>query len=140
MKRKIKERSRSVLEEIVRDSLFHVGLKPSVSQAALLLRLIFSGIGRHFYFEPDTRFKIGFINIEKSPDVDELFRVLITRSPEDKVINADTLFKYYMGDLAREEKMRDLLDTFVNELLAYSQAQEISITSMTTNISNNEKK
>ena len=127
MKRKIEERSLTILEEIVGDSLRRVGLEASNEQTALLLRLIFSGLGSHFFFNPDTKFKLGFIEISKSPNLDELFNVNIIRSENDKVVNADTLYQYYKGDLAREAQLKEVLDIFVNELLAYAQGQEISI-------------
>ena len=133
-KRKIEEKSLSIIERIVEDSLLHVGFNPTSDQSALLLRLIFSGIGSHFFFEPDTKFKIGFIEVMKSPEVDELFNVKIVRSPEDKIVNADTLYKYYKGDLARAEQLRDILDTFVNDLLKYAQGQEVSIASTVNRI------
>lgn len=143
-KRKIEEKSLSIIEKIVGDSLLHVGFNPTSDQSALLLRLIFSGIGSHFFFEPDTKFKIGFIEVMKSPEADELFNVKIVRSPEDKIVNADTLYKYYKGDLARAEQLRDILDTFVNDLLKYAQGQEVSIASTVNRINtrktNNTKK
>ena len=136
MKREIREESLSKLEKVVGDSLAHVGLGATCEQTALLLRLIFSGIGSHFFYDPDTKFRIGFIDIEKSPDADELFKVSLVRSAEDKIINADTLYKYYKGELAREEKLKEVLDVFVNELLNYAQAQEISIAALTEKINN----
>ena len=126
-KRRIQEEQLSVLEQMVKDSLDHVGIKAADTQVALLLRLIFSGLGKHFFFNPDTKFRLGFIEIGKSPEIDELFNVKILRSPEDKIINAETLYKYYKGDFMREEQLKGVLDTFVNELLAYAQGQEISI-------------
>lgn len=139
MKRKIEERSLSIIEKVVGDSLRQVGLEASNEQTALLLRLIFSGIGSHFFFDPDSKFKIGFIEIAKSPNIDELFNVNIIRSEQDKVINADMLYKYYKGDLAREEQLKTVLDTFVNELLAYAQGQEVSIASTMNTINENSK-
>lgn len=139
MKRKIEERSLSIIEKVVGDSLRQVGLEASSEQTALLLRLIFSGIGSHFFFDPDSKFKIGFIEIAKSPNIDELFNVNIIRSEQDKVINADMLYKYYKGDLAREEQLKTVLDTFVNELLAYAQGQEVSIASTMNTINENSK-
>ena len=139
MKRRIEERNLSVIEQIVRDSLIHVGVEASDIQVALLLRLIFSGIGKHFFFEPDTKFKIGFIEISKSPNIDELFNVEIIRSEKDKIVNAETLYQYYTGDLARETQLKGILDTFVNELLAYAQGQEISIASTMNKLSSDKK-
>lgn len=138
-KRNIENKSLSILEQVVGDSLKHVGIEASDTQTALLLRLIFSGIGSHFFFQPDTKFRLGFIDIGKSPEADELFNVKIIRSPEDKIVNADTLYRYYKGDLAREERFKEVLDAFVNELLAYAQGQEISIMG-TVNRINSQKK
>lgn len=135
MKRKIEERSLSILEQIVGDSLHQVGLEASNEQTALLLRLIFSGIGNYFFFNPDTKFRIGFIDIMKSPNIDELFNVNIVRSKKDSIVNAEMLYKYYRGDLARENQLKEVLDAFVNELLAYAQGQEISIATTMNKIS-----
>ena len=135
MKRKIEERSLSILEQIVGDSLYQVGLEASNEQTALLLRLIFSGIGNYFFFNPDTKFRIGFIDIMKSPNIDELFNVNIVRSKKDSIVNAEMLYKYYRGDLARENQLKEVLDAFVNELLAYAQGQEISIATTMNKIS-----
>ncbi len=135
MKRKIEEKSLSILEDVVSHSLSDIGLEATDTQAALLLRLIFSGIGSHFFFNPDTKFRLGFIEVQKSPNLDELFNVNIIRSEKDKVINADTLYKYYKGDLAREERLKQILDTFVNDLLSYAQGQEINVAETMNKIS-----
>lgn len=135
-KRKIESRNLSILEQIVYDNLHFIGLQEATrNHAALLLRLIFSGIGKHFFFEPDTEFQIGFIKIKKSPDKDQLFNVDIVRSEENDVVNADTLWKYYTGELFREKQLKDVLDNFIKELILYSQAQETDIMKMTTNLS-----
>ena len=135
VKRKIEERQLSILEQIVYDNLQYIGLVDATrDQAALLLRLIFSGIGRHFFYEPDTEFKLGFINIKKSPSKDQLFNVDIVRSVQDDVINAENLWKYYTGELLREKQLKDVLDKFVKELIEYSQAQETDIMNMTSKL------
>lgn len=133
-KRVIEERKISELEKIVLENALRVGIDMTDGQCALLLRLIFSSIGQHFFFNPDTKYRIGFIEIAKSPAIDELFNVSIIRSEQDEILNADLLHKYYTGDLAREKKLKDILDTFVNQLLAYSQEQEISIGMLANNI------
>ncbi len=135
-KRKIEQRNLSILEQLVYDSLHFIGLQDaSKNHAALLLRLIFSGIGKHFFFEPDTEFQVGFIKIKKSPDKDQLFNVDIVRSEEDDVINAETLWKYYTGELFREKQLKEVLDKFVEELVLYSQEQEMDISNMTSRLS-----
>ena len=133
-KRVIEERKISELERVVLESALHVGIEITDGQCALLLRLIFSAIGQHFFFNPDTKYRIGFIEVSKSPNIDELFNVSIIRSEQDDILNADLLHKYYTGDLAREQQLKEVLDTFVNQLLAYSQEQEISIGMLTNNI------
>ena len=133
-KRVIEERKISELERIVLESALHVGIEMTDGQCALLLRLIFSAIGQHFFFNPDTKYRIGFIEISKSPAIDELFNVGIIRSEEDDILNADLLHKYYTGELAREKQLKNVLDEFINQLLAYSQEQEISIGMLTNNI------
>lgn len=131
-KRKIEEKEVSVLEQLVYDSLHHIGLTDATpSHASLLLRLIFSGIGKHFFYEPDTNFRLGFIDVRKSPEKDELFTVNIIRSEQNNIVNADTLWKYYSGELLRENQLKEVLDNFVKELLLYSQSQEVTIGMMT---------
>lgn len=136
MKRKIEEVPSAILEDIMADSMKRTGIEATPAQSALLIRLFFSGISRHFFFNPDTMTKVGFINIQKSPDIDELFNVSITRSPNDNIVNADTLWQYYTGDMLREKKLRETLDMFVEELVQYAQAQEIDIMNISTRISN----
>lgn len=139
-KRVIEERKISELERIVLESAIHVGIDMNDGQCALLLRLIFSAIGQHFFFNPDTKYKIGFIEVSKSPDIDELFKVSIIRSEQDEILNANFLYKYYTGELARERQLKGILDTFVNQLLAYSQEQEISIGMLANDLMNKESK
>lgn len=139
-KREIEDRNISELERVVLESAAHVGIDMTEGQCALFLRLIFSSIGSHFFFEPDTKYRIGFIDIAKSPDKDELFNVKIIRSENDGIINADTLYRYYTGDLGREKKLKGLLDTFIQELINYSQEQEISIGMLSEKIISKKKK
>ena len=141
VKRIIEEKKVSVLEQIVYDSLHHIGLTDAnPSHAALLLILILSGIGQHFFYEPDTNFRLGFIDIRKSPDKDELFTVNIIRSEENNIVNADTLWKYYTGELIKESQLKEVLDKFVHELLLYSQSQEESIMMMADKLKKGKKK
>lgn len=127
MKRTIEERPISEIENLFINSFKRAGIKATDMQVSLLLRLFLSSVGNYFFFNPDTSYRIGFIEVSKSPDKDELFNVKIIRSPENNIVNANTLWQFYTGDLIREKQLKSLLDTFVQELVNYSQAQEISI-------------
>lgn len=127
MKRTIEERPISEIENLFINSFKRAGIKATDMQVSLLLRLFLSSVGNYFFFNPDTSYRIGFIEVSKSPDKDELFNVKIIRSPENNIVNANTLWQFYTGDLIREKQLKSLLDTFVQELINYSQAQEISI-------------
>lgn len=127
MKRTIEERPISEIENLFMNSFKRAGIKATDMQVSLLLRLFLSSVGNYFFFNPDTSYRIGFIEVSKSPDKDELFNVKIIRSPENNIVNANTLWQFYTGDLIREKQLKSLLDTFVQELINYSQAQEISI-------------
>lgn len=139
-KRVIENRKISELERVVLESALHVGIEMTDGQCALLLRLIFSAIGQHFFFNPDTRYQLGFINISKSPSIDELFNVSIIRSEADDILNADLLYKYYTGELARVKQLKNVLDEFVKQLLSYSQEQEISIGMLANDIMSKKEK
>ena len=134
MKRKIEKRKTTELELILIDCLKDIGIKATKDQACLLLRLMMSALGRHFFYNPDTEFQVGFMKFQKSPDIDELFNVHIIRSPENEVINAESLYRFYTGDVVREQQLRNTLDQFVSSLLQYSQQQEIDIMNTTSKI------
>jgi len=127
LKRTIEERPISEIENLFINSFKRAGIEATDMQVSLLLRLFLSSVGDYFFFNPDTSYRIGFIEVSKSPDKDELFNVKIIRSPENNIVNANTLWQFYTGDLIREKQLKSLLDTFVQELVNYSQAQEISI-------------
>lgn len=141
MARKITKIDKKVLEDIVKESIIKVGLKGlNEGKAALLLRLIISGIGNYFFISPDTEIDVGFIKFKKNPEKDELFTVDILRNGEEGIINADTLYRYYKGELAKEGELKKALEGFVGELLAYSQEQETSISRLTSRLSNKKRK
>lgn len=130
MAREIKQVDKEVIEQIVRDSLERMGLKATKDQASLLLRLILSGISCHFYENPDTQVRMGFLTFQKSPDLDELFSLRIIRDAEEGVVNAETMYRYYKGELTTERKLKDIVEGFVDELLDYSQEQNMKITGL----------
>ena len=135
MARKLIPRSPEILEDIVKESLRVIGVEEITdNQGKLLLRLIISGISSHYFFSPDDIFTVGFLQFQKSPDKDELFKVTILRNKEVGVVNADTLYQYYRGELQKESQFKELIDDFLTDLIEYSQYQEMSITELTSKL------
>ena len=133
--RKFIEKPPDIIEEVTRESLRIIGLEDiEEGKIKLLSRLIISGIANHYFKNPDDLIKMGFLQFEKSPDKSELFKVTILRNQEAGVINADTLWKYYKGELHQEAKFKEILDSFLEDLINYSQNQEISITQLTSRL------
>ena len=138
-KRKFIERPPDELESIIEKSLKIVGIEAEDSKAKLLARLIISGIAYHYFKNPDDLIRVGFLQFEKSPDKDELFKVIIIRNDEAGVVNAETLWKYYSGELQKEVQFKKILDNFLEELIEYSQNQEIDITRLTSKLEKKKK-
>lgn len=134
MVRKFKKREPEIIESVVRESLEAIDVELEEEKVKLLARLIISGIGKHYFFSPDDLIDMGFLRFQKSPDKDELFRVTLLRNENSGVINADTLWRYYRGDLYHELQFKEIMDTFLHELIDYSQAQEVEITRLTNQI------
>ena len=134
MARKFNKEPPEVLEKILRESLKVIDVEMEKDKAKLLLRLIISGIANHYFHKPDDLVDIGFLRFCKSPDKDELFRVNILRDKESGVVNADTLWKYYTGRLKQEQDFKGILENFLEELINYSQEQEIDITHLTSRL------
>ena len=133
--RKFIEKPPDIIEKITEESLKIVGINNlSNGKVKLLSRLFISGIAYYYFNNPDTLIKIGFLQFEKSPIKDELFKVTIIKSVEQGIINANTLWKYYKGELRQEAKFKEILDNFLEGLIEYSQAQEINITQLTSNL------
>ena len=133
--RKFIEKSPEDIERVTRESLKVIGIEEiDEGKVKLLSRLMISGIANHYFHNPDDLIRMGFIQFEKSPNKDELFKVSILRDTETGVVNADTLWKYYRGELHQEAKFKEILDNFLNELIDYSQSQEISITQLTNKL------
>lgn len=132
MARKFKTRPPTDIENIVRACLRHIGVTDlKNNQIALLTRLIFSGIASYFFYEPDNLINMGFIQFKKNPEKEQLFAINILNSPRDGVFNAETLCKYYKGELKLESELMKTLEEFVKDLLQYSQDQEENITELT---------
>lgn len=129
-----KQKPPITLENIVKESLNIINEKMEDDKIRLLLRLIISGIANHYFTNPDDLIEVGFLQFCKSPDKDELFRVNILRDKKSGVINADTLWKYYKGELKQEAQFKEILDNFLEELIEYSQEQEINITQLTSRL------
>lgn len=135
MKRKLIKVKDKVLDEIISQSLKQVGIKKfNKNQVALLIRLICGGIANYFYDNPDDLIEAGFIRFKKNPDKEEIFAVDLIPNEQEGVINADTLYRYYKGDLWAEDRLKETMNNFVNELLSYSQNQSNKITSMTSKL------
>lgn len=134
MARKLKKEPPETLESILKESLEIINLKIEEDKIKLLLRLIMSGIASHYFYKPDDLIDVGFLRFCKSPDKDELFKVSILRDKESGVINADTLWKYYTGQLKQERDFKGILDNFLQELISYSQEQEIDIMKLTSKL------
>lgn len=133
--RKFIEKPPDIIEEVTAESLRIIGIEDiEEGKIKLLSRLIVSGIANHYFYNPDDLIRMGFLQFEKSPDKNELFKVTILRDKEAGVINADTLWRYYRGELHQEAKFKEVLDNFLEELIAYSQMQEIDITQLTSRL------
>lgn len=140
MGRKFREASPEVLEDIVKESLTYIGISDiDNGKVKLLLRLLMSGIGSYYFKNPDDIINVGFLKFKKSPDKDELFEVYIKRDSKSGILNAQTLWDYYNGSLVRERLCKGVVEDFLENLINYSQEQEINITDLTNNIKEKRK-
>ena len=137
MAREIRTVDKKVIEDIITDTLRKFGIELEKDEAALMLRLFLSGISKYFFDEPDTRIELGFMSLQKSPDLDELFSIRIIRNLEEGVVNADTMYKYYKGEIITEKKIKGIVEGFVDELLTYPQEQNKEITLLTSKLGKN---
>lgn len=134
MARKFKEEPPEKLEQIMEDCLDIIGVKLDEVKIKLLLRLIMSGIAYHYFVNPDDLIKVGFLSFSKIPDKDELFKVSIIRDEKSGVKNAETLWKYYKGDIKKEKEIKETLGNFLEDLINYSKEQEKEITKLTSQL------
>ena len=138
MAREIKNLKSSVIEDMVVNNLSKIcDNKLENEKLQLFLRLIISDIAYHFFLNPDTQIDVGFMRFRKSPNLDELFTVDIIRNED--IINAQSLYKYYRGELISEKELKGIVEGFVGELLMYSQQQNTKITSLTGKLSGTKK-
>lgn len=132
MKRKLKRAQKEELESIVNDCLKRVKIgELKEGRSEWLFRLLISGIAQYFFEKPDNYVDVGFIRFKKNPEKEELFTVEILKDEKVGVVNADTLWRYYTGDLTSEKELKSIIGNFVAELLKYSQNQEEEITNLT---------
>ena len=135
MARKFKKVNGIIFEQLVKDNLERVGIEGvERDRIALFLRLTLSGIANYFFNSPDDLVEVGFLRFKKNPEKDELFAVEIIRDENAGVHNAETLYRYYTGDLTSEKALQNTMNNFVNELLSYSQVQNNSISKLTGNL------
>lgn len=134
MARKFNKKDSKVIESVILESLNIIKENIEEDKAKLLLRLIISGIAYHYFLNPDDLIDMGFLRFEKSPDKEELFKVTIIKDKEYGVVNAETLWKFYKGELQQEAEFKQVLENFLEELINYSQEQEINITHLTSQI------
>lgn len=133
--RKLIEKPPDIIERVVEESLKVVGITDiEESKIKLIARLIVSGLAYHYFNNPDDVIKMGFLQFEKSPVKSELFKVTLIANKDVGVVNADTLWRYYKGELHQEAKFKEILDNFLEDLISYSQSQEISITQLTSKL------
>lgn len=139
--RKIEKLDKEIIEDFMQESLKNVGLKDIKKETSdLLFRILFSSIANHFFLNPDTEIDVGFLKFKKSPNLDELFTVEINRDVEEGVVNAGMMYKYYTGGFTAERKIKGLVENFVDELLFYSQEQNMKITGLTSKLNNTQGK
>ena len=132
MARKFISRKPIDIENIVAECLKRVGItKVSDNQVALLTRLIFSGIANYFFNNPDNKIGMGYIEFMKNPEKEQLFAINLLKNENEGVVNANTLWRYYKGELATEAKLKVVSDEFMQDLLQYSQQQETEINNIT---------
>lgn len=137
--RKLKQVSSDVIEDIIKKSLEIINAELNEGQVKLLLRLIISGIAYHYFLSPDDLIDVGFLRFEKSPDKNELFKVTLLKNNESGVVNAETLWEFYNGDMNRKKQLKEVVNEFLGELIEYSRNQEIDIMNLTNSIDTKRK-
>ena len=74
---------------------------------------------------------MGYIEFMKNPEKEQLFAINLLKNENEGVVNANTLWRYYKGELATEAKLKVVIDEFMQDLLQYSQQQETEINNIT---------
>ena len=136
MARRLKKADKKILEELTLECLQRAGsTNASKEEAALLIRFLMSSIANYFFNSPDDFIDVGFLRFKKNPIKEELFAVELIKDEVTGVVNAETLYRYYKGDLNIERDMKEAVNNFVTELLTYSQRQNEDITNLTGKLS-----
>lgn len=140
MSRKLNKVTEEIIISLLRDSLKRSGLDnlPD-NNVSLFIRLLFSGISSYFFRNPDDIIDLGYMRLKKNAEVDELFAVEILRDREESVVNADTLYKFYKGELISEKEIKKVVEGFANELLSYSEMQNEKISNLTYKLNKRRK-
>ena len=132
MKRELKRANKEEIELIIKDCFKKVKIEDvKEERIEWLLRLMISGIAKYFFEQPDNIIDVGFLRFKKNPEKEELFAVELIKDEKSGIKNAETLWRYYTGELISEKEIRSIIGNFVNELLEYSQKQEEEITDIT---------
>jgi len=135
MARKLKEVEQSTLEERIRESFKSIGYNLTNEESALVLRILVSEIAYYFFKNPDDVVQVGFVKFGKSPRKEELFNVEIVYNQEEGILNARALNDFYRGKRINEVKLKSIIDNFIEELLNYSQIQELEASQTANKIS-----
>lgn len=135
MVRKLKEVEQSTLEERIRESFKLIGYDLTNEESALVLRILVSEIAYYFFKNPDDVVQVGFVKFGKSPRKEELFNVEIVYNQEEGILNARALNDFYRGKRINEVKLKSIIDNFIEELLNYSQIQELEASQTANKIS-----
>ena len=140
MSRKLNKVTEEVVIALLRDSLKRSGLENMRdNNVSLFIRLLFSGLSSYFFRNPDDIIDLGYMRLKKNAEVDELFAVEILRDKEESVVNADTLYKFYKGELISEKEIKKVVEGFANELLSYSEMQNEKISNLTYKLNKRRK-
>jgi hypothetical protein len=140
MSRKLNKVTEEVVIALLRDSLKRSGLENMPdNNVSLFIRLLFSGLSSYFFRNPDDIIDLGYMRLKKNADIDELFAVEILRDKEESVVNADTLYKFYKGELISEKEIKKVVEGFANELLSYSEMQNEKISNLTYKLNKRRK-
>lgn len=140
MNRKLNKVTEEVVIALLRDSLKRSGLENMPdNNVSLFIRLLFSGLSSYFFRNPDDIIDLGYMRLKKNAEIDELFAVEILRNKEESVVNADTLYKFYKGELISEKEIKKVVEGFANELLSYSEMQNEKISNLTYKLNKRRK-
>ena len=73
---------------------------------------------------------MGFIRFRKNPEKEELFAIEIIKQEKEGIVNADTLYRYYTGELTAKDTLEKTMENFVQGLIDYSQSQNDNISEL----------